>query len=212
VDRKTNEYFRYDEKADMRLSPENRETLARTWYPIVRDFELPPGSYRAKLVARDRRTGQVGTVTHEFEVPSPGEWRVSTPILSTAVDRGEDGQGRPRAVPSARRTYTPGEAVYCEFQVYGATPDPSNGLPRVASGHSLKNGQGATLFVAEPTPIRPSSEGTVSRLIGLNTQGLPPGDYALTLFFQDLVSGEMIEMVEPFRLGSPETKSARSGR
>jgi hypothetical protein len=196
----------------MRLSPETRETLARTWYPIVRDFELPPGSYRAKLVARDRRTGQVGTVTHEFDVPSPGQWRVSTPVLSAAMDRGEDGQGRPRAVPSARRTYAPGEALYCEFQVFGAAADPATGQPRVASGHALQNGEGATLFVAEPTPIRPSSEGSVSRLIGLTTEGLPPGDYALTLFFQDQVSGEMIELLEPFRLSSSETKSGRSGR
>jgi VWFA-related protein len=200
VHRDTNEYFRVDEKADMKLLPETRGKLAVTWYPIVRDFELPPGPYRAKIVVRDQASGQLGTVTHDFEVEGRDRWRVTTPILSETVDRGEDGQSRPRAVPSARRVYVPGEPLYLEFQVIGAARDPSTGLPRVASGHSLQDGRGATLFVAEPTPIRPSSTGTVSRLIGLATAGLAPGDYALTLFLQDRVSGEMMEVLEPFRL------------
>ena len=139
-------------------------------------------------------------MTHDFEVEGFDRWRVTTPILSETVDRGEDGQSRPRAVPSARRVYVPGEPLYLEFQVIGAARDPSTGLPRVASGHSLQDGRGATLFVAEPTAIRSSSAGTVSRLIGLATEGLAPGDYALTLFLQDRVSGEMMEVLEPFRL------------
>jgi hypothetical protein len=214
VNQDTNEYFRVDQKADMKLLPATRESMETTWYPIVRDFELPVGSYRAKIVARDQTNGQVGTVTHDFEVPALTEWRVSTPILSDSVDRGEDGKGRPRAVASARRLYTPGGPLYLEFQVFGAMADPGTGLPRVASGHSLQDSKGSVLFVSEPTTIKTSSEGTVSRLIGLGTDGLPPDDYALTLYLIDEVTGAAIEVVEPFRLVAPggAAQTASSGR
>jgi VWFA-related protein len=213
VHRETNEYFRYDEKADMKLLPETRERLATTWYPIVRDFELPAGPYRAKIVVRDRANAQIGTVIHDFDVPSLDRWRMSTPILSETLDRGEGEGARPRATPSARRVYAPGEALYCEFQVFDAARDPATGLPHVASGHSLQDGRGSTLFVAEPTAIRPSSLGTVSRIIGLSTQGLSPGDYALTVFVLDQVTGEAIEVLEPFRLVAPDgpERAASSG-
>lgn len=209
----TNEYFRIDQKAEMRLLPETRDKMAETWYPIVREFELPPAAYRAKIVVRDRANGQVGTVTHDFEVPTPERWRVSTPIISETLDRGEDGQGRPRAVPSARRVFTPGRPLYMEFQVLGAALDPNTGQPRVASGHSLQDGGGAILFFSEPTPIQTSSEGTVSRLIGFATEGLAPGDYAVTLFLMDQVSGEAIEIQEPFRLQTEDfpARTAQTG-
>ncbi len=48
----------------------------------MRDFELKSGDYQAKIVVRDTRTGRVGTVIHEFDVPPLDELRVSTPVLS----------------------------------------------------------------------------------------------------------------------------------
>jgi hypothetical protein len=209
----TGEYFRYDEKADMKLLPATRERLALTGYPIVREFELSPGAYRSKIVVRDKAGGAIGSVTHEFEVPVLSEWRLSTPILSDALDREGGPKERPRAALSARRVFVPGEPLFCEFEVHGAARDPASGRPRVAGGHALQDGRGSTLFVAEPTTISPSSSGAVVRLIGLATAGLAPGDYALTLFVQDQVSGKVIEVLEPFRLApapGPEQAARRS--
>jgi len=70
--RESGEYFRYDQGVSMKLQPATRERLNRFWYPIVRDFELKSGDYQAKIVVRDTRTGRVGTVIHEFEVPPLG--------------------------------------------------------------------------------------------------------------------------------------------
>jgi hypothetical protein len=200
VRRDTGEYFRYDEKADLKLLPETRARLARTGYPILRDFELSPGAYRAKIVVREKASGAIGSVTHEFEVPALSEWRLSTPVLSDTLDRAGDAKERPRAALSARRVFAPGEPLFCEFEVHGAARDPATGRPRVASGHALVDGRGSTLFVVEPTTIAPSSSGAVVRLIGLATRDLAPGDYALSLFLQDQVSGKVIEVLEPFRL------------
>ena len=48
--RETGEFFRYDQKVDMKLQPSTRERINKTWFPIVRDFDLSPGGYQAKIV------------------------------------------------------------------------------------------------------------------------------------------------------------------
>jgi VWFA-related protein len=199
----TGEYFRYDEKADLKLLPATRERLAVTGYPIVRDFDLAPGAYRAKIVVRERAGGAIGSVSHEFVVPELAGWRLSTPVLSDTLDKGEGRNERPRAALSARRVFAPGEPLFLEFEVHGAAKDPATGRPRVASGHALQDGKGSTLFVVEPTTIAPAASGAVVRLVGLATKDLAPGDYALNLFLQDQVSGQVIEVLEPFRLAGP---------
>ena len=79
VGRETGESFRYDQTVELKLLPAEREEMSRTWLPIVRDFELGPGKYQAKIVVRDKATGRVGTVVHELEVPDLASFRVSTP-------------------------------------------------------------------------------------------------------------------------------------
>jgi hypothetical protein len=83
----------------------------------------------------------------------------------------------------------------------------------VASGHALQDAKGSTLFVVEPTTIAPAASGAVVRLIGLATKDLAPGDYAVNLFLQDQVSGQVIEVLEPFRLAPPAAPkpAAKSG-
>jgi hypothetical protein len=203
VRRETGEHFRYDEKADLKLLPATRDRLAITGYPILRDFELPQGSYRAKIVVREKASGRIGSVSHDFAVPDLSQWRLATPVLSDTLDRNEAANERPRAALSARREFVPGEPLFLEFEVHGAAKDAATGRPRVASGHALQDGRGSTLFVVEPTTITPSASGAVVRLVGLATQDLPPGDYALNLFLQDQVSGKVIEVLEPFRLSAP---------
>jgi VWFA-related protein len=207
------EPLRYDEKADLKLRPATRERLAVTGHRIVRDFELQAGPYRAKIVVRDKGSGQIGTVSHDFEVPSTFRWRVSTPVLTETIHKNPDPDSGLRTQPSARRVYQPGEMLYCEFQVYRAGEDPTTGRPRVAAGYSIQDGEGRTLFTADPTPIRPTASGMVSRLIGLSTKVLAPGDYALNLFVKDEVAGEIVEILEPFRVAPPDrtAQAASSG-
>ena len=85
----------------MTLLPETRRKLERSGYPVAREFTLPPGAYQAKIVVRDLNSGKVGTVVHEFEVPKAGALRVSTPVLSSTLEKGEDGSRRPRPAGAA---------------------------------------------------------------------------------------------------------------
>src|SRR4029078_10501576 len=83
--RETGEFFRYDQKVDMRLQAETRAKLARTWYPIVRDFELAPGGYQAKIVVRDKNSGRIGTVIHELEVADLSPFRTSNTHITDTL-------------------------------------------------------------------------------------------------------------------------------
>src|SRR6185369_6308265 len=87
--------------------------LSKSWYPVVRDFELAPGGYQAKIVVRDKNSGRIGTVVHEFEVPDISQFRVSTPIISDALQKSPEGEKAvPRPVLSINRAFASGSTVF----------------------------------------------------------------------------------------------------
>ncbi len=114
--RESGEFFRYDQKVEMKLQAETREKLFRSWYPIVRDFELAPGGYQAKIVVRDKNSGRIGTVVHEFEVPDLSGFRVSTPVVSDTLQETGEAKAPPRPAVTARRAFAPGSTVYASFE------------------------------------------------------------------------------------------------
>src|SRR5207249_6701676 len=134
TNRETGEFFRYDQKVDLKLPPPSRERLAHTWLPIVREFELVTGRYQAKIVVRDKATGRIGTVVHPFEVPDLGRFRVTTPVLSDMRDDTEEGGTGNRLAILARRDFPQGASLFCQFEVYRAARLESSRLPRVSMG------------------------------------------------------------------------------
>ncbi len=197
--RETGEYFRYDQKIEMSLKPGTREKLARTWYPVSREFELPAGGFQARIVVRDQKSGKVGSVVHEFVVPPLGEFRVSSPILSDALLPAEGATG-PRPVLLARRTFfTPLDRLYVQYNVYGAGRDTATSQPRVTGGYELRRADGSLVRRVAPSPIAPTSIGALQRLIGISLQGLGgPGEYLLVLTVKDEIAGKIQELREPF--------------
>jgi len=210
--RETGESFRYDQKLELKLLPATRERLRKTWFPIRRDFELPPGSYQAKIVVRDVRSGRVGTVVHRFDVPDLAEFRVSTPVLTAGLR--EEDEGAPDEVPPvARREFERGEELSCRFEVYGARKDGS-GMPRVDMGYVVRRVDGGVLKGVAPAAIQPTSLGKLSRLFRFGLQAAPPGDYELVMIFYDHLAGKSLELTEPFSVldeGALERASARAG-
>jgi VWFA-related protein len=193
--------FPYHQTLTMQLLPETRELVPRDGYSFTRRFDLPPGTYQARLVVREANGGKRGSVVHTFVVPALGEWRVSTPILSGRFHNPEvplEGPRRPVVV--ARRAFPAGSTLFCGFDVYGAAADDATGLPRVSAGYELKRRDGATYRHREPSLISPGSAGEVSRLMGLPLEGYPPGEYELVLTVRDEVSGLAQELREPFRI------------
>jgi VWFA-related protein len=197
--RETGEYFRYDQKIEMSLNPDTPEKLARTWYPVSREFDLPAGGFQARIVVRDQKSRKVGSVVHEFVVPPLGEFRVSSPILTDGLQPAE-GTAAPRPVLLARRTfYAPLDRLYVQYNVYGAARDTATSQPRVTGGYELHRADGSVVRRVAPSPIAPTSIGALQRLIGISLKGLGgPGEYQLVLTVKDEIAGKIQELREPF--------------
>lgn len=197
--RETGEYYRYDQKYDMRLLPQTRERLRTQWYPITRDFELAPGGYQAKLVARDKTSGKVGTIIHYFEVPELTQFRTSSLVLTDTLQPQREGSGE-RQTPAvvARRSFKPGGVLYCQFEVFGAEKDKKSGMPKVSAGYVIQTKEGQVVTGVAPTVIQPTSLGKLSRMVGSRLEGVAPGEYEWILNLKDDLNGKVLQIREPF--------------
>lgn len=200
--RETGEFHRYDQKIDMNLRPETRERYRKAWFPVLRDFELLPGGYQAKIVVRDKNAKKVGTVIHEFEVPDLAKWRASTLVItdSTQPQAANPPQNAPpKLMLLARRAFETGARLYCQFDVYNATKDKQSGMPRVTAGYTIRRKSDGMVFLKiDPTPIQPTSLGRLSRLVGPPLEGAEPGEYEFELNLKDELANRILDIKEDF--------------
>jgi len=202
VQRDGGPYFRVDQTLELALPPEEREQISRTWLPVVREFELPTGRYRAKIVVRDKTSGRLGTVIHDFEVPDLAPFRASTPVLSDVREVAEGGAPGDRLAILARRDFPQDASLFCQLEVYRAVKEETSGLPRVSMGYEVRRSDGTLLTRDPPTLIKPTPEGALSRMIGVSLEGATPGDYELVMRVRDEFSGQRLELREPFHVSA----------
>jgi hypothetical protein len=203
VQRSGGPYFRVDQTLELGLPPEAREEIARTWLPVVREFELPTGRYRAKMVVRDKTSGRMGTVIHDFEVPDLQPFRVSTPVLSDVREQNPDGTPGDRLAILARREFRQGGPFFCQVDVYRAVKEEQSGMPRVSMAYEVRRSDG-TLVTRDPASlINPTPDGALSRLVGFPLESASPGGYELVMRVRDEFSGETRVLREPFRVVAP---------
>ncbi len=204
--RDSGEFQRTDQQVDLQRRP-GATSSGPAWYSMIREFDLAPGGYQARLVVRDAATRRVGSLAFELEVPPLDRLRVSTPILTDTLQQ-PPGQAVPVPVLLARRTLAAGGPLYCRFDVYGMAKDGTRGMPRVRSGHVLRRSNGAVVSRSEPTRVEPTSLGAVSRLLQIPLEGAQPGDYELVLTVQDEITGRVLEVMEPFEIARTPAPSA----
>ena len=191
--RDTGEFTRFDQQFEMGFQKETRARFEETWFPITRELKLGPGPYQAKIVTRDRNSGRLGSLTHDFEVPAPTGLRVSSLVLSDRL-REEAKGGGPELV--ARRRFAPAGTLHCRFEIYGASKDPATGQPNVTAGFAVRRTDGRVLVAAPETPVRPGSGGSLTRSLGFPLDGVPPGSYEVIVIVTDLVAGGVAEARE----------------
>ena len=193
--RDSGDVARRERLVDLDLKPEVRAQLATTWVPMIHSYELPPGRYQASLAVRDRRSGRVGSVRHDLEVPRLPGLRVTTPILTDALQRGADGAA-PVPVPIARRTFAPGTRLVCAFAVEGARRGGDAGEPRVVITYEIRRRDGTVLTRAWPTPLPLDDHGALSGRFTLTLNR--PGGYEMHIRARDELSGEQASAVQAF--------------
>ncbi len=193
--RDSEEVQRSDERLDLQLRADVKAGSGPIWYSIVREFELAPGGYEAKIVLRDVASRKIGTVGYTFDVPETTTLRVSTPILTDTVNTAEGGVA---PMMLARRTFKRGANLYCRFDVYGAAKAQASGMPRVESAQVVRARGGAVISQSAPSEIAPTSLGALSRMTQIPLEGVAPGSYDLVLTVKDLEANTSQELVEPF--------------
>jgi VWFA-related protein len=194
--RDTGESWHREKQVELSLPPAFYEQIQDRWLPLIRDFKFGPGTYQARFFVRDDRGQRVGTVRHEFEVPSPDAFRVSTPILTDVL---QQGQGTaPRPIPLARRHFPAGSTLYYVFEVLGAQAGASG--PQVATGYRVETVGGQVVGTQAPVPLPPGPGGELSQMYALNTTGMDPGDYLIVLEINDQVAGRTLQVFDPFRI------------
>jgi len=198
--RESGEFFRYDQSVNLKLQPATRQRFNAVWFPIVRDFELKPGDYQAKIVVRDMRSKRIGTVMHDFEVPVLDQFRVSTPVLSDTRQAKAPAEGLPGGplLSLARREFPVGVDLLCQIEVYNAKKDVKTGMPSVSQGYVVRKPDGTVVTSIAPSPIRPTSLGQLIRMFGFKLAAFTPGEYEIFMTFRDELAGRSLELREPF--------------
>ena len=195
--RDTGEFTRFDQQFEMAMKPETRKRVEGTWFPVTRELLLSPGPYQARIVARDRNSGRVGSVSHDFEVPPLTGLRVSSLALSDRLrEAGASGSRAPE--PTARRAFSPSGVLHCRFEVYGAAKDPRTGRPSVTAGLAVRRADGRVLVAMPETPLQPGPDGALARAVGTPLDGVPPGTYEAVVVVTDVLAGQSAESRDTF--------------
>jgi VWFA-related protein len=198
VSRDTGRGFRHDGTVELPLPAGE----APGWRALVREFELPAGISQVRVVVRDVTSGAIGSVSQRFEVPRPGLFRLSTPVLTDRVEPSADGQGPPQPALAVHRVFPAGGGLYVQFEVFGAARDRGQGTPRVSAGVELWGDGSRLARKLDPTPIAVDPAGRLVRQVGLSLEGMGEGAYDLVLDVRDEVSGARFKHRESFALAS----------
>ena len=187
------------QRVDMKLLPATREKLARDGHVVKHEVELPAGVHQARIVVRDVASGRIGSVIHRIDIPEPGSFRLSTPLVSDTLEPVPKGTP-PRLVPIARREFTAGSRVFLSLDVFGAERGDVTGRPRVSMGYEVIRPDGEVLTKLVTRPIDSTPEGALHRLVGFTLEDAAPGEYRIEGEVVDEQTGKVLLFTEPFKV------------
>lgn len=162
---------------------------------------LLPGTYKVDVVVRDVASGATGIKHIGFTVPKYDPQKLSTSTLVLAakleslVDQPAVGQfviGQAKVIPNVSGIYRRGQQVGVYMQVYNAGIDQTTLRPSVDVEYALlKDGKELGKQAEDWRGLSDSGQRlTLARLI--DSSGLTPGEYELTIRIRDRVSGQTL--------------------
>ncbi|HZM52166.1 MAG TPA: hypothetical protein VFE68_16800, partial [Vicinamibacteria bacterium] len=154
------------------------------WWTFVREVRLPPGVAQIRATVRDKAGVAAGTVTARIEVPDLEAPYLGTPLLTDRTQPPLVRGDAPRLVPTARRRFTQGRPLHCQYEVFGFGGRDMPGVPQVAGGYTLQAADGRVIETVAPTLIGTDGHRVVRR-ISLPTARLEPGAYEILFDVQD---------------------------
>lgn len=170
---------------------------------------LAPGRYRADVIVRDVNSGATGVRKLGFQVPRFADGKLSTSSMVLAAKL-ESVAGRPPAsqfvigqtkvIPNLTAVYRRGQPAGVYLELYDAGIDQTTLRPAVDVEYALlKDGKEIYKQVEDWRGLGDSDKRlTLARLI--DTRGLAPGEYELTIRIHDRVSGQALAPSAKFTL------------
>lgn len=194
----------------VKLDEAGAAQLARRHLQYDTGFLLSPGAYRFKVLARENRTGKMGTFETEFQVPdlasqsaslrlSSVVWSSQREPLAAAVGSAEKKdklldshplvQDGHKLIPSITRVFRRDQNLHVYFEVYDPALEPAQKTPSVAATVSFFRGR---TKVFESTPVQATSiPASRSRAVPVQFQlslaTLRPGQYTCQVNIVDEV-------------------------
>lgn len=168
---------------------------------------LAPGTYKVDVIVRDVVSGATGIRHLGFTVPKYDTQKLSTSTLILAAkleslaDQPAVGQfviGQTKVIPNVSGTYKRGQTVGVYMQVYNAGIDQTTLRPSVDVEYALlKDGKELGKQTEDWRGMSDSGQRlTLARLI--DSSGLPPGNYELSIRVRDRVSGQTLSPTTKF--------------
>jgi len=187
----------------VKIDAADTEKMARRSFHYDAGFTLGPGRYRMKFLARENRSGKMGTFESRFTVPdlaadsamlktSSVIWSNQREALKAAVGAAEKATKKTvisnplisddqKVVPSVTKVFRRSQNLYITFDVYDARPDPENAKARkVNVSMSLFNAKGMKTFEAGPiaaTDLASTRPNAVPVQMQVPLKGVAPGRY-----------------------------------
>ena len=150
-------------------------------------------------------------MSHRIDIPEPGSFRISTPLVSDTLEPVPKGTP-PRLAPIARREFTAGSRVFLSLDVFGAERGDVTGRPRVSMGYEVIRPDGEVLTRLEAKSIDPTPEGALHRLVGFTLEDAGAGEYRIEGQVVDEQTGKVLLFTEPFTARGPEPPRRGQGR
>ena len=170
---------------------------------------LLPGVYKVDVIVRDVASGATGIRHVGFTVPKydPAKLSTSTLILAARLENlsnqpavGQFVIGQTKVIPNVAGSYKRGQAVGVYMQVYNAGIDQTTLRPSVDVEYSLlRDGKEIIKQTEDWSGMSDAGQRlTLARLI--DTNGLTPGEYQVSIRIRDRVSGQTLSPSEKFTL------------
>ncbi len=176
------------------LSEENYQRALASGMSYTASTELPPGYYQVRLVVREIKTGNTGTVSRYFEVPDLANKHLTmSSLLLYGVNPAGGNKSAPEQLSAARVVSRKQDLRYAGI-VYNGKLD--NGKPRLRS--RLIISQGGKMLFQEPEQPFESPGGAPGQFVKVGQIGLskvPAGRYVLTLVISDPLADKKRQIV-----------------
>jgi VWFA-related protein len=172
----------FGQRAELDFSDAELKRAVAAGLEFQQALSLPPGTYEVRLVARERRLGQVGGGSVPVEIPdlAKGKLAVSGVFLASAAAGKE-----PSAEPRSLRRFKKNENLYFQIYAYNVTGADDGNADAVLQAQIWSHGKAIAASKPQPVKLRQDGDTPLPETNEIGLSGLAAGPYELRVVVFD---------------------------